>query len=61
MTNGTPNGYKLYATRPGSLAAKLGFMNGDTLISIDDLSGCGVGRSGVDIRDKVRTPRFLSA
>lgn len=50
MTNGTPNGYKLYAIRPGSLAARLGLLNGDTLISIDDLDVAGDG-----IRDKLRT------
>jgi S1-C subfamily serine protease len=50
MTNGTQSGFKLYAIRPGSLAARLGILNGDTLISIDDLDV-----ATVDLRDKLRT------
>jgi general secretion pathway protein C len=33
--NGKPDGFKLYAIRPGSLYAKLGFTNGDTLEKIN--------------------------
>lgn len=56
MTNSTPNGYKLYAIRPDSLAAKLGFRNGDTLLSIDDLD---VAARGDGLRDKLRTAAEL--
>ena len=35
VKNGTPNGLKLYAIRPGSLWAKLGLANGDTLVSVN--------------------------
>ncbi len=56
MTNGTPNGYKLYAIRSDSLAAKLGFMNGDTLLSIDDLD---VAARGDGLRDRLRTATEL--
>jgi hypothetical protein len=31
MKNGRPEGFKLYAIRPGSLFSRLGFMNGDTV------------------------------
>jgi type II secretory pathway component PulC len=35
MANGKPSGFKLYAIRPTSLFAKLGFTNGDTLEKIN--------------------------
>ena len=38
MTNGKATGFKLYAIRPSSLFAKLGFTNGDTLEKINGLS-----------------------
>ncbi len=40
VKDGKPAGFKLYAIRPGSLFARLGFLNGDTLVSINgfDLS-----------------------
>lgn len=40
VKNGQPNGFKLYAIRPTSILATLGFMNGDTLTRINghDLS-----------------------
>jgi hypothetical protein len=34
VKNGKPNGFKLYAIRPSSLYARLGFENGDTLHSV---------------------------
>ena len=40
MRNGKPNGFKLYAIRPKGILARLGFVNGDTLLRINgrDLS-----------------------
>ena len=35
MTNSKPDGFRLYAIRPGSFYAKLGFENGDTLHKIN--------------------------
>jgi hypothetical protein len=35
IRDGQPRGYKLYALRPSSLAATLGFRNGDTLLTVD--------------------------
>ena len=35
IKNGAPNGFKLYAIRPGSVYAALGFQNGDTITSIN--------------------------
>jgi S1-C subfamily serine protease len=37
VKNGKPDGFKLYAIRPSSLYAKLGFTNGDTLQRINGL------------------------
>jgi general secretion pathway protein C len=35
LTDGKPDGFKLYAMRPGSVWRRLGFVNGDTLQSIN--------------------------
>jgi hypothetical protein len=35
ITAGKPHGFKLYAIRPGSVFAKLGLMNGDTIVTIN--------------------------
>jgi hypothetical protein len=35
IKNGAPNGFKLYAIRPGSVYAALGFLNGDTITAIN--------------------------
>lgn len=35
VKNGKPNGFKLYAIRPSSVYARLGFMNGDTIIAVN--------------------------
>ncbi len=35
MKNGKPNGFKLYAIRPGSLYSLLGMFNGDTISAIN--------------------------
>jgi hypothetical protein len=37
MKNGKPNGFKLYAIRPGSLYSRLGLVNGDTLVSVSGM------------------------
>ena len=37
IKNGKPNGFKVYAIRPLSIYARLGFENGDTLQTINDL------------------------
>jgi membrane-associated protease RseP (regulator of RpoE activity) len=35
MKDGKPHGFKLYAIRPTSLFAKLGLLNGDTLVTVN--------------------------
>jgi S1-C subfamily serine protease len=37
MKDGQPAGFKIYAIRPRSVFAALGFLNGDTLIAIDGI------------------------
>jgi general secretion pathway protein C len=37
MANGKPNGFKLYSIRPGTVYAKLGLENGDTLSAINGM------------------------
>jgi type II secretory pathway component PulC len=37
MRDGAPNGFKLYAIRPGSALAAIGLVNGDTVHRINDL------------------------
>ncbi len=37
VKDGKPNGFKLYAIRPGGLFARLGFVNGDLLMRINGL------------------------
>ena len=37
MTNGVPSGFKLYAIKPSSVFAALGLLNGDMLVSINDI------------------------
>lgn len=41
MKNGKPEGLKLYAIRPSSIIAKLGFSNGDTVHSVNKISLAG--------------------
>ena len=35
VRNGKPNGFKLYAIRPGSIYAVLGLQNGDTITAVN--------------------------
>jgi membrane-associated protease RseP (regulator of RpoE activity) len=35
VTAGKPNGFRLYAIRPSSIYAKVGFMNGDSIVAIN--------------------------
>jgi type II secretory pathway component PulC len=53
MTNGKPAGFKLYAIRPSSLFAKLGFLNGDTLEKINGL-GLDSADKALEVYTKVR-------
>ena len=56
MKNGKPEGIKLYAIRPSSLFAKLGFMNGDTLVSVNGVA-VAVDAKAVDAFGKLGTAK----
>jgi general secretion pathway protein C len=51
--NGEPNGFKLYAVRPSSVFAKLGFSNGDTIHSINGMDLNSMDRV-MEVYSKVR-------
>jgi hypothetical protein len=53
MKDGKAQGYKLYAIRPGSLYAKLNFLNGDTLVSINGMEIVSADR-GLELYAKLR-------
>lgn len=58
MKNGKPEGIKLYAIRPTSPYAKLGFTNGDTLMSINGFELNSMEK-GLEIYGKLREATSL--
>lgn len=56
--NGEPNGFKLYAVRPSSVYAKLGFANGDTLHAINGMELNSMDKA-MEVYSKVRDARSL--
>ncbi len=59
MTNGKSDGIKLYAIRPSSIYAAVGFTNGDTLIAINGESTTTVDKV-IEIYGKLKTSRVLT-
>jgi len=59
MKNGAPDGFKLYAIRPSSLWAALGFQNGDTIHSINDFELDSVDKA-LEVYTKLRDASVLS-
>jgi general secretion pathway protein C len=53
VKNGKPDGIKMYAIKPSSAYAKLGFSNGDTLHSVNGLS-LGSLENGLEMVTKLR-------
>lgn len=53
IRNGKPEGFKVYAIKPDSLIAKLGFENGDTLIAILGEPMTSADR-GLEVYTKIR-------
>jgi S1-C subfamily serine protease len=53
MKNGQPNGFKIYAVRPGSFYGALGLRNGDTIQSINGHALDSVS-SALDVYDKLK-------
>ncbi|MBE7453278.1 MAG: hypothetical protein HS111_31745 [Kofleriaceae bacterium] len=56
--NGEPNGFKLYAVRPSSVYAKLGFANGDTLHAINGMELNSMDKA-MEVYGKVRDAQSL--
>lgn len=59
IRNGQPNGFKLYAIRPSSAYAKLGFMNGDTINAVNGLELASAD-DALDIYTKLRDATSLT-
>ncbi len=53
IKNGAPNGFKLYAIRPGSFYARIGFMNGDTILTVNGYTLDSVDKA-LEVFTKVR-------
>jgi len=59
MKNGKPNGFKLYAIRPGSLYSLLGMFNGDTISAINGHSITTPDKA-LEVYTKLRNASHLS-
>lgn len=57
--NGEPNGFKLYAVRPSSVYAKLGFANGDTIHVINGMELNSMDKA-MEVYSKVRDASSLT-
>jgi general secretion pathway protein C len=56
IKNGKPDGIKVYAIRPGSTFARIGFQNGDTLHSVNGMK-VDNAENGLEIYQKLRTAK----
>ena len=59
VKNGQPDGFKLYAIRPSSVYAKLGFMNGDTIHAINGFELTSADKA-LEVYTKLRDAQSLS-
>lgn len=57
--NGQPNGFKLYAIRPGSLYSLIGMQNGDTIHAING-HAITTPDKALEVYTKVRTASHLT-
>ncbi|HUH03352.1 MAG TPA: type II secretion system protein GspC [Kofleriaceae bacterium] len=58
VKNGQANGFKLYAVRPSSIYAKVGFMNGDTVHAINGMEIASADRA-LEAYSKLRTAKSI--
>ena len=58
VKNGQPDGFKLYAIRPNSPYAALGFMNGDTIQAVNGLE-LRDASTALDVYTKLRSAKEL--
>ena len=59
IRNGQPDGFKLYAIRPSSAYAKLGFANGDTIHSINGFELTSADKA-LEVYTKLRDAKSLT-
>jgi S1-C subfamily serine protease len=59
IRNGQPDGFKLYAIRPSSFWAKLGFNNGDTIQSVNGFELTSADKA-LEVYTKLRDAKSLS-
>lgn len=59
IQNGKPNGFKLYAIRPSSVFARLGFTNGDTMQSINGFELTSADKA-LEVYTKIRDSNELN-
>ena len=59
VRNGQPSGFKLYAIRPSSVYAKLGFENGDTVLAINGFDVNSADKA-LEAYTKLRAAKTLS-
>jgi S1-C subfamily serine protease len=57
VSNGHPNGFKLYAIRPTSLLAALHFKNGDTIMSINGADLSTSGSQSLDVYSRLKSAK----
>ena len=60
VKDGKPQGFKLYAIRPSSLVAKLGFLNGDTLTEINGFELTSADKA-LEVYTKLRDATAIEA
>lgn len=58
IKNGQPNGFKMYAIRPSSIYAKIGFANGDTVHSINGMAIDSADKA-LEVYTKVRSAKSI--
>jgi len=59
IKDGKPNGFKLYAIRPSSLYAKIGLMNGDTIIAVNGMEVTTPDRA-LEVYTRVKDARTIT-
>jgi general secretion pathway protein C len=58
MSNGKPNGFRLYSIRPNSVLSKIGLENGDTLSAINGME-LNSAEKGLEVYTKLRDATTL--
>jgi general secretion pathway protein C len=59
MSNGHPNGFKLYAIRPTSMLAALHFKNGDTIMLVNGEDLSTGGSQSLDVYTRLKSAKHF--